>query len=877
MPRHIPLEFRPLIAVIAKLPFKAKCGEQMRDVGSGDPCRACERESILKSAGPSFDLKMEEVRDDGASEYRDLTPMEAVKQAEHLCNRDGFLSQDDYQHLLTKLEPKSHYNFRMGLIGHSIHIRTGAVNVVDRVEPGIGGLGDAGSANDPGLWRGQPFMNQPELNSSPYGSAESDFGKTRRTEGEKDAEFGNNLNDLTIASLQDTKRDRLVRTLNAGLGLEMSQHLRYENYAHVLRVAKKEELSESLQHLANRKAEAIRIMTNHIFDLGGKLGFTVEAAVSFSPSDPDVVGKILGELWRYEQSNFEHHIIARDIVAQTTECSDELYRVAELARTAGDIIPGSSEPNPSTATMWNDSYHNENAFEGLDKMGENCHNCGHPLEMNDVVPCPLCESGRMAVRPRPACFNCAGSGKIAICECGQAHFVESEYRPAKRWAAWRRKADAVKRVTRFADIPVHIEYNTGDVKTYPDGNSRKYNASYGFIPGTIGADNEPLDVFLGDYPAHKAYIVSQLKQDGTFDEEKVMLGFRDASTAEAIYRSHHPNNAKAQFGGMREMGLEGFIADYVLPEREDAYQPKLMMKQVPIHADHGPGDSDGCDTGTPALGGNSSSLRDLVKTDPKVKDFVKMVQDPKALGTLAKDKPDFPIANMKGAPKMPEGINTLGDVLKAMEAPTAPPVAKPKAPKVPKPKPSGNKSVDHLQDTVAKAINGEPADLSAAKSDPVTGTVATQIEKMLSNPEMAEKTRGLLTELLAKGPPTPEPQQTPKAPNVQKAPVQAPGSVPHDPLPNVDTSPVISPAEEAWKREAGELTKAWNQMWKLIGGPEFQPNTFKGSKQADMPTGVQPEEQYDQPVSGVFPEMDGHQEELTCIHASLDIGMDALV
>jgi hypothetical protein len=881
MPRHIPSESRPLVAALARLPYKSLCGAQTRDLGDGEPCSACVRESILKQAAPSWDVDMNDIHSDGAKPFRELTASEAIKQAEGFCNRDGFLSQDDYQHLLSKLDPKLHYPFRMGLIGHAIHIRTGSVNVVDRVEPGS--LGDSGSDNVNGI-TSLPGMPQPEMNGSPFGTTEFDHNKPRRTEGELeiDSEIGNNLTDLTVASLSGFY-DRHVAKINDAISSELSQQQRYETYAGTLRVAGRQDLSACLDDLSKLKTASIQKLIAYLRGVDGHLNCEVQASVRFSPSDPLVVDKVLAELWKHESDGFEHLIHAKS-QGIDNDFSQELYRVARLAKKqAGGVVPLPSEPFPSNAKMWADSYHNENAFEGLDKMGDEedptldyCFNCKHPVETKDIVACELCDSGKQAVYPTPACFNCSGSGKLALCACGQAFHVESEYRPIQRWAAWRKKSDAVKRITRFADIPVHIEYNAGEVKTYSNGNSRKYNCPYGFIPGTVGADNEPLDVFLGSYPAHKAYIVTQMKPDGTYDEDKVLLGFKDASTAEAMYRSHHPKNAISQFGGMREMGLEDFNDQFVKPEREDAYKPKLVMKQMPVEADHGVGDSDGCETGKP-VGGHGLALKDAIKSDPKVKNFVKMVLDPAALGSLATSKPDFPLAGMKGAPAMPDGIMTLGDVVKAMAEAKAPPIEK-KVRQAPKVKQSGNKSVDALQSSVAKAITGEKADLTAAKADPVTGAVATQIEKMLNNPEMAEKTRDLLSNLLAKGGPVESPAKEPaksKSPADPKAPKPAPTKPKPSPtgLSNVDTSSAISPVEEAWKREASALTDAWNQMWKLIsGGDSSNVNTFKGSKQADMPVGVQPEEQFDTPVTGPLSNngVDGKDDELICINATLD-------
>ena len=70
--------------------------------------------------------------------------------------------------------------------------------------------------------------------------------------------------------------------------------------------------------------------------------------------------------------------------------------------------------------------------------------------------------------------------------------------------------------------------------------------AYGEIPGTVGADAEPVDVFLENptetpvsVDSDQAYIVNQLAQDGTFDEHKVMLGFASEDAARAAYLANY--------------------------------------------------------------------------------------------------------------------------------------------------------------------------------------------------------------------------------------------------------------------------------------------------------------------------------------------------
>lgn len=57
----------------------------------------------------------------------------------------------------------------------------------------------------------------------------------------------------------------------------------------------------------------------------------------------------------------------------------------------------------------------------------------------------------------------------------------------------------------------------------------------------LGADGEPLDVYLGpDDTADFAFVVNQLKQDGSFDEHKILLGFNTVHDAVKGYLAHMP-------------------------------------------------------------------------------------------------------------------------------------------------------------------------------------------------------------------------------------------------------------------------------------------------------------------------------------------------
>jgi inorganic pyrophosphatase-like protein/inorganic pyrophosphatase len=116
----------------------------------------------------------------------------------------------------------------------------------------------------------------------------------------------------------------------------------------------------------------------------------------------------------------------------------------------------------------------------------------------------------------------------------------------------------VKAKTEFQGIPVHIDRPKGFVMRGTDAQgrdwARRYLYDYGFIPKTLGGDGDGLDVFIGpDKNAQIAFWAVQRKDDGTFDEYKVFLGFPDRDAAIAAYRQHIP---KKYFKGIMAMKVE---------------------------------------------------------------------------------------------------------------------------------------------------------------------------------------------------------------------------------------------------------------------------------------------------------------------------------
>lgn len=82
---------------------------------------------------------------------------------------------------------------------------------------------------------------------------------------------------------------------------------------------------------------------------------------------------------------------------------------------------------------------------------------------------------------------------------------------------------------------------------------------YGDLKGTVGADGDPLDVFLGStLEPEKVFIVDQINPDTRrFDEHKIMLGFSSMTEARKAYLSNYDSNWQG-LGAIKALSLDKF-------------------------------------------------------------------------------------------------------------------------------------------------------------------------------------------------------------------------------------------------------------------------------------------------------------------------------
>lgn len=107
------------------------------------------------------------------------------------------------------------------------------------------------------------------------------------------------------------------------------------------------------------------------------------------------------------------------------------------------------------------------------------------------------------------------------------------------------ESDVIHKVIQFQGLDIHIDRPKGFVQTGTNHKGedweREYLFDYGFIKGTDGGDEEELDVYVGpNLENEQAYLVTQNKSDGSFDEYKLFVGFDSEEDVIEAYEAHTP-------------------------------------------------------------------------------------------------------------------------------------------------------------------------------------------------------------------------------------------------------------------------------------------------------------------------------------------------
>lgn len=128
--------------------------------------------------------------------------------------------------------------------------------------------------------------------------------------------------------------------------------------------------------------------------------------------------------------------------------------------------------------------------------------------------------------------------------------------------------DPVKDTVDYQGIKMDVEWPAGSIRSY-DGQDTyvtHMKADYGYARGVDGNDGEELDIYLAnrDSDSPIAYIIEQLKDDGSYDEDKIVLGVSSEGEAADVFLQHMP---AYMLGDIREVPVDRLVnALYGEPE-----------------------------------------------------------------------------------------------------------------------------------------------------------------------------------------------------------------------------------------------------------------------------------------------------------------------
>jgi hypothetical protein len=193
----------------------------------------------------------------------------------------------------------------------------------------------------------------------------------------------------------------------------------------------------------------------------------------------------------------------------------------------------------------------ENGFETVQRDGKDFFmvnsKTGQKFKLDGPADAQL---ARKAINDRidALAHTAAASPKNNLTEPTQAQIDAGNYK----------KSDVIN----LNGMQIKIENPQGSIRrgVGPDGTpwETKMAHHYGEFQGTVGADGDKLDVFLGPRKdSDKIYVIDQVNKDGSFDEHKVMMGFTTADAAREGYLANY-DKGWTGLGAMTEMSPDEF-------------------------------------------------------------------------------------------------------------------------------------------------------------------------------------------------------------------------------------------------------------------------------------------------------------------------------
>lgn len=135
-------------------------------------------------------------------------------------------------------------------------------------------------------------------------------------------------------------------------------------------------------------------------------------------------------------------------------------------------------------------------------------------------------------------------------------------------------------------LDISIENRKGSVRKWYDPlkdeeGQTKMKYPYGYIRLTEGSDGDHVDVYIGDERESKnVFVIHQNNpKNGEYDEDKVMLCFKDADAAKKAYLQHYDD--PKFYGSMERWGLDDFV-DHVKRKKGKITGGEKLQKAVKV-------------------------------------------------------------------------------------------------------------------------------------------------------------------------------------------------------------------------------------------------------------------------------------------------------
>jgi inorganic pyrophosphatase len=166
-----------------------------------------------------------------------------------------------------------------------------------------------------------------------------------------------------------------------------------------------------------------------------------------------------------------------------------------------------------------------------------------------------------------------GHGGVPSCETHK-EAIAAPFKKKDDFSGFRKLAnDPIKKRVTMHGIGMGIEWKKGEKRRYYDKKDPKkvnyeklMKADYGYMSGTRDHDGEQLDAYVGPNPKSlKVFVIKQLKDDGSFDEHKVMLGYDDLAAAKSSFLDHMPPK---RLGAVEETDIDTFKKKHLAKAKE---------------------------------------------------------------------------------------------------------------------------------------------------------------------------------------------------------------------------------------------------------------------------------------------------------------------